>query len=248
MQFYLGTHEAHWLALTDRPLFVSRRRLAKRATVPRAWGRWALDSGAFTELSSYGEWRLRARDYACQVRRFQLEIGGMDWAAPQDWMCEPLILKLTKGSVTAHQRRTVRNYVALTEIASDLPWIPVLQGWTRDDYFRCIDLYRLYGVELGSLPLVGVGSVCRRQGTAEIAGLLKELASVGLRLHAFGVKTQGLTLARHYLSSSDSMAWSFDARRLRRRWCQNGTHKNCANCLEYALFWGDKIERLLGNR
>ena len=31
-------------------------------TLPRARGRWALDSGGFSELSLYGEWRTSARD------------------------------------------------------------------------------------------------------------------------------------------------------------------------------------------
>ena len=51
------------------------------------------------------------------------------------------------------------------------------------------------GVDLASLPLVGVGSVCRRQGTAGIAALLAELARAGMKLHCFGMKVSGLRRA-----------------------------------------------------
>lgn len=49
-QFWLGTHKTGWLERTDVPLFISRRRLVERVTLPRARGPWALDSGGFTEL------------------------------------------------------------------------------------------------------------------------------------------------------------------------------------------------------
>ncbi|MGW4241176.1 deazapurine DNA modification protein DpdA family protein [Nocardia sp. NPDC004722] len=45
MKFYLGTHQPHWLALTDVPLFISDVRLRDRKTFPRARGEWGLDSG-----------------------------------------------------------------------------------------------------------------------------------------------------------------------------------------------------------
>jgi hypothetical protein len=36
LRFWLGTHQPHWLALTDVPLFVSHRTLAQRRRLPRA--------------------------------------------------------------------------------------------------------------------------------------------------------------------------------------------------------------------
>ena len=39
--FYLGTHEVSWLTDGIGPLFVSHRRLALRASLPRAATRWA---------------------------------------------------------------------------------------------------------------------------------------------------------------------------------------------------------------
>ena len=70
--------------------------------------------------------------------------------------------------------------------------MPVLQGWSRDDYLRCVELYRLAGVDLTADPRVGVGSVCRRQATGEIEVIVHSPASLGLRRHVFGVKCGGL--------------------------------------------------------
>jgi hypothetical protein len=42
-------------------------------------------------------------------------------------------------------------------------------------------------VDLATLPLVGVGSVCRRQHSREVEQIIWALAGRGLRLHTFGV-------------------------------------------------------------
>lgn len=242
--FYLGTHQPHWLSFAEFPLFVSRRRLQRYVKLPIAKHRWYLDSGGFTELSMHGRWTISFTNYVRLARRYRDEIGNMGWAAPMDWMCEPFILQKTRGTVRAHQRRTVRNYVALIESAPDVPWIPVLQGWLPSDYLRCIDLYNLYRVDLTKCHVVGVGSICRRQGEVRIAMLLDELARHGLRLHGFGLKLKGLELASNCLRSADSMAWSFDARHKSTQ-CGSSTHKNCANCYSYAKEWRDHVTGLI---
>jgi hypothetical protein len=60
--------------------------------------------------------------------------------------------------------------------------MPVVQGWRLADYLACAELYAVAGVDLAALPLVGLGSVCRRQSTAEIAVIVGELARRGLKL------------------------------------------------------------------
>lgn len=235
MRFYLGTHEPAHMGRTDVPLFLSRRRLYQRRTLPRARGPWALDSGGFSELSMYGEWRTTPEQYAGEVRRFRDEMGGMEWAAIQDWMCEPWITAKTVLSVLEHQRRTIANYLRLMDLAPDLPWAPVLQGWELDDYRRHFEMYDAAGVDLRALPVVGVGSICRRQHTQEAAAILWTLSLYGLRIHAFGLSLGGLQRSARHLASADSMAWSSTARR--RPPLPGCTHQSCANCLRYALEW-----------
>lgn len=249
--FYLGTHQTGWLKHANIPLFVSDRRLRECVRLPRAAARWALDSGGFTELQMHGAWTVAPVDYIARVRRYREEVGRLDWAAPQDWMCEPIIINGgqvgpvkfvgTHLSVAEHQARTVANYVQLREMAPDLPFIPVLQGFSLAEYLHCIDLYARAGIDLTREPIVGLGSVCRRQATTEIHEIVSALIAAGVtRLHGFGVKSAGLDLYGGLLTSADSLAWSFDARRYRRPspWCTgHRTAKNCASCMPYALAW-----------
>lgn len=244
MRFYLGTHIPSWLERVDVPLFVSHRRLVGRRTLPRARAPWALDSGGFTELQMYGEWRTTPAEYVAAVRRYRDEIGLLEWAAPQDWMCEPIIrnggrvgrvvFAGTGLSVEEHQRRTVANLLELRRLAPDLPFVPVLQGYTLDDYLRCAELYAEAGVDLVAEPIVGLGSVCRRQATAEIAEIVAVFAERGIRLHAFGAKTLGLANIAGDVASSDSMGWSARGRHV--AGCSH-SHKTEANCLRFALAW-----------
>jgi hypothetical protein len=188
VKFYLGTHMPQWLKKLDVPLFVSHRRLAGRRTLPRARAGWALDSGGFTELSMYGRWHTEARDYVAAVRRYAEEIGNLEWAAPMDWMVEPAMLAKTGLSVRDHQRRTVENFLHLRELAPDLPFIPVLQGWTIEDYLRCVDRYAAAGIDLTSYPTVGLGSVCRRsRGLVLVSRCGGALAVGGVRRRALSL-------------------------------------------------------------
>jgi hypothetical protein len=237
MKFYLGTHEPSWLGKLPVPLFVSHRRLRGRKTFPRAlWG-WALDSGGFSELDMFGGWRTPVGEYIENVKRFKDEIGKLEWAAPQDWMCEPSMLKKTGKTIPEHQRLTTENFLRLRHKAPELPWVPVLQGWNLMDYYLHIGMYATAGVDLWKEPRVGLGSICRRQGTIEVASIIRHLG--GLRLHGFGVKTRGLNEYSHLLESADSMAWSMAARHDDPM--PGHTHQNCANCIDYAMDWYEKV-------
>jgi hypothetical protein len=239
--FYLGTHEPHWLWRAQFPLFVSHRQLARRPRKLRtASCRWALDSGGFTELALHGRWITTPHAYTDAVATYAEQIGGLDFAAPMDWMCEPFMLDRTGLTVTDHQHRTVANYLVLRQLAPGLPFIPVLQGWTLPDYLACVALYESAGVRLAGLPRVGLGSVCRRQSTRHIATIVAALAAIGLKLHGFGIKTGGLACYGHLLASADSMAWSYAARRQPPLPGCTG-HRNCANCLTYATTWRHRL-------
>jgi len=237
--FLLGTHQPGWLARAGVPLFVSDWRLRGYRRLPRAAAAWGLDSGGFSELAEHGSWEHgpTPAQYVARVRRYAHDVGRLLWAAPQDWMVEPFILAKTGLTVAEHQARTVANYVQLRELGPDLPFVPVVQGWTTSDYLHCVQRYADAGVDLTIAPLVAVGSVCRRQATAEAGAILAALHAAGItRLHGFGFKTLGLARYGHLLASADSLAWSIAARRAAPRpGCTR--HRNCANCLPYALAW-----------
>lgn len=240
MQFYLGTHEVHWLTKVDIPLFISHRRLCRYKTLPKAKTAWCLDSGGFSELSLYGKWVTSQDAYIAAVRRYKAEVGKLLWAAPCDWMCEPVIIERTGLSVWEHQLRTVESVVSLRRESPDCPIIPVLQGWKLSDYLACVHLYDQAGIDLTQEPVVGLGSVCRRQSTAEIGLIVETLHGLGLSLHGFGVKTQGLKQYGQFLRSADSMAWSFSGRRAG-PCIHGGKAQSESNCLAYALEWRQKL-------
>lgn len=255
MIFYLGAPEACWLGRAGVPLFVSRVRLVRVSTyaLPRAKAPWALDSGGFSEIAKHGRWTVKPPAYVAEVYRYQDRIGSLRWAAIQDYMCEPDMLAKTGLTVAEHQRRTVASYFDLRDRAPDLPWAPVLQGWTLEDYLAHVQQYDEAGLPWSSVPVVGVGTMCRRQGTSDavtilgaLAGAVRERGAPGL--HAFGFKVKGLELVMRAgveLASSDSMAWSQAARR--RKLALDGCrHKTCQNCMRFALFWRQQLLEGIG--
>lgn len=268
MYFYLGAHHPEWLARARVPLCVSVRALRdrifvpgrkRRAPVPRALVPWLCDSAGFTEVSEHGRWRTSAKEHSELVVRASEEIGSIAVASPQDWMCEPWVVKggsaIVHGrrvtfpgtglTVREHQRRTVDSVLELRAIAPSVNWIPVLQGWSLGEYLDCAELYDKVGLDLRAEPLVGLGSVCRRQGTVGATLTITHLADEGIRLHGFGFKIDGLLAVGQHLASADSMAWSSAARFAPP--IPGHTHKRCNNCLENALDWRrDLIDRLGG--
>lgn len=262
---YLTTHKPGWLWRedTEKSLFVSHRRLSEHVNLYPATVPWALDSGGFSEISQFGYWRTSPRDYVRAVMRYDREIGRLEWAAPQDWMCEPAMIrggiidgKKVPGtglSLLEHQQRTVANFIELQHLwawecelndyFSECPFMPVLQGWDWDDYIRCADMYEAARVHLEDYPIVGLGSVCRRNKPSELLRVLENVIprlTPWVALHGFGMKTTGLEVAGHLMTSSDSASWSYTARR-EHIVLPGHTHSHCGNCLIWAKQWHTKM-------
>jgi hypothetical protein len=189
---------------------------------------WMLDSGAFTEISNHGHYRHTPAEYAHAAARW-LTVPGLRIVVSQDFMCEAMILERTGLTVPDHQLLTIERYDAiLAEFAplADLahfagftpevvPLMPVLQGWTPEDYVQHL---RDYGDRITLGMWVGVGSVCKRQGSPEkVLEILRAIKAErpDILLHGFGVKITALQVKeiRELLYSADSMAWSFAARK-----------------------------------
>lgn len=255
MLFYVGSHMPRWMEDSPVPLFVSARTLNKyrRDGDPFPKGRCvvSIDSGGFTELQQYGRWTMDEDTYGGMIYRFMDNGITPTFVAPQDWMCEPAVIKGgtwngntfagTGLSVAIHQELTIENLLYLRENFPAAPWIPVLQGWTLDDYLSHCEQYAAAGIDLAGEQLVGLGSVCRRQSTAEIGAITGTLAARGYRLHGFGVKAQGLAQYGHNLTSADSMAWSVGARRDQIKMPGCVHRGDCRNCLRYAVQWRERV-------
>lgn len=241
--FFLGTDNVNWLTQTDVPLFIAYNTVCRKRLI-RSHTTWALDSGGFNELDLYGRWTVSPGTYASRVRWIYDHVPGLQWAACQDWVCPPFIIEKTGLSVPIHQQNTVNNYLRLCELQPTLPWAPVLQGWCIGEYIDHIRQYEEVGIDLTVLPIVGIGSIASRQHADAdlVEQLIREVASTGIKLHAFGVKTTGLRRYAHLLTSADSVTWSLHARiaRIRLPECTHNT-KDCSSCLTWALKWREEM-------
>lgn len=246
MKFYLGSHVLSHINKSEVPLFISFRTLRKRKKkrfdnkIPIC-----VDSGGFSELSLNGKWTISPEEYSNELLRLK-DLGlNFDWCAIQDYMCEPHIIEKTGLTIKEHQKRTIENYLKLKSFNDGINYIPVIQGFELNDYLECVKMYKNSGIDLTKFETVGIGSVCRRQSTEEINDIVRTLHNLNINLHGFGVKTTGLKKYGEYLVSADSLAWSFNARYRKEKCliCKNfrTKSKNCANCLNYAIQWRNKI-------
>lgn len=215
MRFFTGLHQPSDARHFDGA-FVSVNRLRHRKSAMQV-GDWIMDSGAFTEISRHGGYRHGVAEYAAEIRRWATNGSGrLLAAASQDYMCEAFILKITGMTVADHQRLTIERYDALLkEDTGGVYILPVLQGFEPSEYVAHL---RAYGDRLKPGAWVGVGSVCKRNGTPDqVAAVLMAIKQErpDLLLHGFGLKTTALAhpFVRSMLHSADSMAWSFAARK-----------------------------------
>jgi hypothetical protein len=212
VRFFTGLHQPSD-AQHFGTAFVSVNRLRKRRS-GFAVGDWIMDSGAFTEISTHGRYRHGVDEYAAEIRRWKGN-GNMLAAVAQDYMCEAHILAVTGMTVEDHQRLTIERYDALLAEDTGVYILPVLQGYQPEEYVRHL---RMYGDRLAWGAWVGVGSVCKRNGNVRaIEEVLEAIfwERPDLRLHGFGLKRTALSspFVRGVLETSDSMAWSYAARR-----------------------------------
>lgn len=213
MMFYVGLHQPADAKHFDRA-FISVNRIRRRKKAIQA-GAWIMDSGAFTEISKFGEYRSSVAEYAEVINRWA-DDPKLVAAVSQDYMCEPFILEKTGLTVDDHQRLTIERYDALRVLVDPRVYVmPVLQGYSVEDYLRHLEMY---GNRLPRGAYVGVGSICKRNTDIKaVEAILTAIKAVrpDLRLHGFGLKITALSswVVRDCLYSADSMAWSFSARR-----------------------------------
>jgi hypothetical protein len=104
------------------------------------------------------------------------------------------------------------------------PPVPVIQGWSADDYKRSLELlmevWQRWTPWLAMPALIGVGSVCRRNldhpkhGLYAILSALETEVPKESKLHLFGIKGSALDKVKMMpmVASCDSMAYDFGAR------------------------------------
>ena len=181
----------------------------------------ALDSAGFTAQSKWGGYPWSWGQY--------VELAALlrpTWWASMDLCCEPEIAADRSEVGRRIWETTTGLVMLLTQVdcwrAQGMDWLqdpmPVIQGWTPDDYCRSAGQIGSWLGKMGREwpALVGVGSVCRRTtgGIADILDALDRELPKHVRCHFFGAESAAVRmLAVHSrAASTDSMAWDYAAR------------------------------------
>lgn len=147
-EYFTGTDrfsEAHKLNGAMLSAYALRGRKS-----PPSVDRWMLDSGAFTQVTKFGDFVQSPAEYVRLAVRFQ-DAGMLACIATQDYMCEPSVIaelqsQGRRASVRIHQKKTVERYIQIVDegIKQGLtvPVMPVLQGWEVEDYVDHFYMYR----------------------------------------------------------------------------------------------------------
>lgn len=242
MKFFIGWHQPvngrSGCHLFDRTM-ISVNRLLKRRSHFQVKD-WILDSGAFTRIST-GAGHLPIPIYAIEAKRWK-DCGNLLAVVTQDYMCEEFILSKTGFDIPTHQRLTVYRYKALLKLLKGEPYLmPVLQGYSPQDYCNHIDMY---GDLLVPGMWVGVGSVCKRNGSpAQIEAVLLAIKEKrpDLLLHGFGIKMTSLRsgIVQDLLYSADSQAHGIRTHKARRKGDTDMSQNDPICAVQYA----DKLDQ-----
>ncbi len=173
-----------------------------------------LDSAGFVAMVKYNAFPWSIDDYVQLAASYPFEL----WSA-MDYCVEEEIAG-TQALVEDRISRTVAANVQCRRLALrhgiENTFMPVIQGRAPKDYLRCID--RLPLIE--DHKVIGVGSMCRRHVhgpngiLAVVSTLDRKLAGTDIKLHLFGLKSQGAEAVRAHprVASVDSQAYGTAAR------------------------------------
>jgi len=189
---------------------------------PPAHTRFFLDSGGFNCLNRFGNYPWSRSDYLDLIWHYE-----PDYVATMDYPCEPEINRKivdNSGSCALESnkkriKRTVENanWLLDQDLPSSTTIVPVIQGFTFDDYCSCIELYKEQGV-FDFVDYFAVGSMCRRVHVREIEKLVLAITDYvwsthpECYFHFFGLKLSALKRKAVFdrIFSIDSSAWSLN--------------------------------------
>lgn len=179
-------------------------------------------------------------DYPFTVGNYMNLVSKLEphWYATMDYPCEPEISRSIELSTNEQRiRATVdkaREILDLAEIIPHSTAVPVIQGYTLEEYLFCLKLHK----EAGTIrPYMAVGSMCRRLSAHQLENLIPQIYERAkeygcTKLHYFGLKlSKDLVPLREYIYSQDSAAiyyhYSKKARK-KGRWPRGQEEKRAA--------------------
>ncbi len=166
-----------------------------------------VDSGGFQAVTRWGlEYPYTWEDY------FEwAESVGADYAALPDFACEPELHASTPSDRIYH---SVLNQWEAIQVFNRGDWnfqpLPVLQGYTPEDYRRCCDMMRQNDL---LRDYMAVGTVCKRDSIDSIHSVLSALEGEipHVEFHLFGLTLQAWKDRRLWgrFRSADTAAWTW---------------------------------------
>lgn len=174
-----------------------------------------LDGGGFVAAARY-------RGYPWSVDRY-LDLAAAApwvWFAAQDFCVEREVAP-GRGEVLDRISAMVRLYrecrIAARDRGIAARLLPVVRGLHAADYLRYLDRMP----DLSGVPVLGVGSMCRRhlegdEGILRVVDTLdRALGREGPRLHLFGIKSAAMAELRGHprVASFDPQAYGVQCRR-----------------------------------
>jgi len=169
----------------------------------------AIDSGGFTAAARWGDYPFTPKEYVEWAKTIS-EGHELAFVAVMDYACERGVNRSVHATNLQRIKATVENTLRCFDAEPDFPWLPVIQGYTLDEYFTCIEMLEKEGL---LRPTMGIGTLCTRR-PSEAA---KVIVAIGRRLpevrfHAFGLDMRAITPETAYhLNSWDSYSWSWGA-------------------------------------
>jgi len=168
-----------------------------------------IDSGGYSFFRKWGEYPFSLEKYLEFVDIIS-DLYPLELVAIRDYPCEPDINRQHILTNKERIEKTVSNAVECFQSEGNYPWIPVIQGYTIEEYLYCVDLYKDVGIPL---DYIAIGSICSRKGNLHtIRRIIRSIYErTKAKIHAFGLSLVYLKdpIIFNLLFSSDSAAWNY---------------------------------------
>jgi len=198
--------------LVPAQYFLSKRtgRLTKTVYIPPCEELF-LDSSGFSLMTKFNDYPFSLEQYVLLVKKLK-----PTYFATMDYPCELALIEKTSLSVRERIRRTIENTETLMNNYSyPSKLIPVVQGWTLEDYKFCI--LEMHRRDLLT-DYIAFGTMCCRKSLLEVKKLIIKLTDflwqfVDAKVHCFGLSIRFLRdfAIRQRIHSIDTSAWTFNS-------------------------------------
>lgn len=234
-QFFLSGQPS-WLQQTDVPISIPWSVLSSRRRFKRSKGPWIIGRPVVEMFPN-----INLPFYANIVDQC-LDLGLRHATTP--WYTHDIQYVPDMRTL---QKQSTENYMRLHDLIPGR-FLPVIHAYSPDDVDFALNIYEAYGalwspaVQIkGYTPSV---HVIRKFALGVLPAerwarrdVVRDICSRGIELHAHGLNWVRLRDLSPYIVSADSDSWRSVGRRTRMDGCN---HKDCANCLRFALSWRDE--------